>query len=298
MALSFAEALVILAKLTADSNATTFHTQCLNQAQRDVARARKWPELMVRDFLNTEAAYETGTIAVTKAGTTVTLTGGTWPTTVASGTYRFALSLNDPWYEVATRTDDTHIELADAYIGTTETAASYIAHKPHYSLAAAADRVEALWIHDDGRAIKLVNAQTDTHVTDYLHYHSGPGTPTHYYNMERDSAGSRQVLLGPATPDTIWRVEYVYRKKTTDGTLSLDDSRWPVVLERAKALAYESEQYERSLTAQARYLQLLDMEWGQESESETQGVMVGQGRIDHPGRYYLDNLMGYGKVTD
>ncbi len=299
MALSFSQARTILQARIADSSNDTEVDQALNQAQREVARAHRWPELMTTAFFSTSAAYETGTVAVTNDSTTVTLTSGTWPTDVASGRYRFALSVSDPWYEVATRSSGTVILLKDNYVGDTASGKSYIAYKSHYSLATAADRVEALWVHDDGGAQPLGFAASDEQVSDFLHFPSGPGTPTHYYNMARASPDDRQVLLGPSTPDKVFRVEYVYRRKTVDGLLSLDESRWPVVLSRASAILYEVRDYERSLLEMTRYRALLADEWSHESESEVQHVRVGQTRISHPAAgSYLDNLMGYGRVAD
>lgn len=299
MALTFSEARTIVQSRIADSSNATACDQAINQAQREVARRHRWPELMVRAFFNTSAAYETGTMAVVNGGTTWTLTGGTYPTDLATGTYRLALSVSDPWYSVVTRTDGTHAETTgSAYQEDTETASAFIAYKSHYSLASAVDRVEEIWLHRPGGAIPLVNALTDQHVSDFQHFPTGVGVPTHFYSMERDASGNRQILLGPDTPDDVYRVEYVYRKKTTDGSLSLDEARWPVVLARACAILYEPEFYERHIQAQAEYERLLAAEWASESEVETQHVRVGQGRVDMPGWTDMENLLGRGRVAD
>jgi hypothetical protein len=299
VALSYANARTILQSRIADSSNSTAVDQAIDQAQREVARSRRWPELIGRKFFNTVAAYETGTVAVTNASTTVTLTGGTWPSDVASGLYRFALSTSGPWYGVATRSSDTVILLAQAYIGASDTSTDYIAYKSHYSLDSSVDRVEEMWLHETGGAVPLVNAATDEQVTEFLHHPSGPGVPTHFYNMERDASDNRQVLLGPETPDAVYRVEYVYKRKTTDGSLSLDESRWPVVLARASAILYEPDYYDRSLREMERYRQLLDEEWARETEGSVQHVRVGDTRVRYPGHFgYLDNLMGFGRVAD
>lgn len=256
---------------------------------------------MVRDFFTTSAAYSTGTVAVTNGSTTVTLTGGTWPSDVASGSYHFALSVSDPWYVVNTRSSDTVIVLVDNYEGTTDSSTTYAVYKSHYSLASDADRVEGMWLHDAGRAVPLVLAVTEEQVSEFLHYPSGPGVPTHFLPIERDSSGNLQVLLGPETPDAVYRVEYVYRKKVTDDTFTgnLDESRWPVILARASAILYEPEFYERSLRAQREYERLLKIEWENTTQSETQGFQVGQARVAYPGSTgYLDHLMGFGRVQD
>lgn len=300
MAIVFADLLTILQKHIGDSSNTTFATQCLNQAQREVRRARRWPEAMgARKFVNTVAAYQTGTVAVTANSTTVTLTGGTWPSDVATGSYRFALSVSDPWYTVATRSSDSVILLAEAYVGDTDASTTYVAYKSHYALDATVDRVEEAWLHRAGSAPKLVNAATDQAVSDFQHYPSGVGVPTHFLPIERSSSTTRQILLGPETPDDVYRIEYTFKTKSTDGTYNLDESRWPVVMAKALALAYQSDNYERSLAEERRYQALLRDEWVAEGEVETQSVRVGESRVRFPGGDdWISSLMGFGRVAD
>jgi len=303
MPLTWDDARTILQSRIADSSDDVAVDQALNLAQRKVAKARRWPELMKRAFFNTVAAYSTGTVA-TDGTTAVVLTGGTWPTAVATAPskYRFALSLSDPWYEITTRTDANNIVLAAAYVDDDQTASSYITYKSHYSLAADVERVEEIWVHDAGRAVALVDAATDQTVTEFLHFPGGPGTPTHFYHLERDSAGGKQILLGPETPDDVYRVEYTYQKKVVDDTFqgNLDESRWPAILARASAILYEPEFYERHLTAMAEYRSLLKEEWSSEGDSTSQSLRVGQNRYNYPnaGNGYLDYLMGQGRVVD
>jgi len=299
MTLSWNEGRTIVQKAIADSSDDTFASQCLNQAQRIVARDRWWPELIKRDFFNTEAAYSTGTVNVTENSTDVAGTGTVFPATVASAKWRFALSVSDPWYEVTTRTSDVAIVLTDNYVQDTATSQTYVVYRPHYSLASDCDSVRQLWIHYAGGSVPLENAATDQRVTDFRHFHSGPGTPTHYINIERDASGYRQILLGPAAPDDVYRVEYVYRKKVTDDTFvaNLDESRWHLIVQKALQLAYEPEFYDRSVMAERRYEMMLAREWAASGESETTHVHVGQTRVSNPSaNRYLDNLLDYGTV--
>ena len=301
MSLTFKAARVILQSRIADSSDPTAVDQALNLAQRKVARARRWPELMRRDFFNTVAAYETGTLVATLDSKTWTITGGTFPTDVATGFYRIALSNSDPWYRIVTRSSGTVVLTNDAYQDATVSGVSYIAYKSHYSLDAAVDRVEEMWLHDDGRVVPLISAATDQQVSQFLHYPSGPGTPTHFYMMERDVDNKAQVLVGPNTPDDIWRVEYLYRRKITEDTFAgnLDESRWPVILALASAILYEPEYYERSIVAMRQYQSLLEEEWAAGGEVETQHIRVGESRYRFPGNNdYLDNLLGFGRVSD
>lgn len=300
MSESFDDAITIIQAAIGDSSNPTFVRQCLNQAQREVARAHRWPELMSRGFFNTVAAFDDGTAAVTENDATVTITGGTLPADVATGFYRFALSSSSPWYGVRTRTDATNFELEEVYAQDTDAETDYILYKSHYSLPPTVDRVEEMWLHDGGTAVPLVNAATDQHLTSFQHYPSGPGVPCAYMNMERDAEGNRQVLLGPDTPDDVYRVEYVARRKVVDNTFAgnLDDSRWPVIVSRAKSLAYEPEFFDRSVVELKRYESLLAAEWANENESETQHVRVGQTRIDYPNRDMTAGILGRGVIED
>lgn len=294
---SFARAREVVQAAIADSSNPQFVDECLNQAQREVARAHRWPELIVRGFFNTIAAYSTGTVDVTEDDATVALTGGTFPTDVETAEYRFSLSYTSPWYTVATRTSGASIELAQPYIGDTETGKNFVVYKAHYSMPSTVDRIEEMWIHDRG-ATPLCNVLTDQEVYRFEHFPSGAGVPTHFLSIERDINGNRQILLGPVAPDDVYRVEYTAQRKVVDNQFAgnLDDSRWPVILARAKALAYEPEFYDRSLQEMQRYRLLLDAEWANESEVATQGTRVGQDRIDYEGMSGMDCFLGRGTI--
>jgi len=94
--------------------------------------AREWNFLKPTATITTIAPYSTGTIAVALAGTTVTLAGGVWPSWAAThGT----LVVDGTEYPIASRTDDTYIELETAWAETTETAAEYVLnHNGNYDL--------------------------------------------------------------------------------------------------------------------------------------------------------------------
>lgn len=94
--------------------------------------AGDWNFLKPTASITTVAPYSTGTIAVAITGTTVTLTDGVWPSWAATnGT----LVVDSTEYAIASRTDDTHIELSSAWTETTETAAEYVLnHDGNYDL--------------------------------------------------------------------------------------------------------------------------------------------------------------------
>ena len=92
----------------------------------------EWSFLKPTLELDTIAPYDTGTIAVALAGTTVTLTDGVWSSWAAT---HGSLIVDNAEYVIDSRTDDTDIELADAWTETTETAAEYtLQHNGNYDL--------------------------------------------------------------------------------------------------------------------------------------------------------------------
>ena len=300
MALTFAQGLTIIQARIGDASDSTADTQALNAAQRKVAKARFWPELRKRAFFNTSAAFESSsgvTVAVTNGSTTVTLTGSTWPSNIDE--YRIALSPSDPFYDVATRSSDTVILLAEAYQDDTATGQEFTAYKSIYSLASDVVSHEEFWLHEQGRAVPLIYAATSEQVSEFHHYVGGTGTPTHVMPYERGSSGNKQVYLGPETPDDVFRVEYTYKKDTTDGTLTLDDDKWPLVLELATAIRYEIEHPQRAARAMKNYRRMLDEDWAMEGDGELQEVRSGDTRWRYTSSdWYLENLPGYGRVQD
>jgi hypothetical protein len=92
--------------------------------------------------------YATGTVALTNAGTTVTLTGGTWPADVVGRS--FLLPDDREQFIVATRTDDTHIVLDHARIGAAVTASAYWIDKAgtrRYKLEPAVSEADTWTLH-------------------------------------------------------------------------------------------------------------------------------------------------------
>lgn len=78
-----------------------------------------------------QAAYSTGTIQLTNASATATLTGGTWPSWAAEGN----LLVDGQWYEVDTRTSNSAIELATNWNQSSVTASAFVIYQNEYSLA-------------------------------------------------------------------------------------------------------------------------------------------------------------------
>lgn len=69
------------------------------------------------------AAYQTGTVAVTNLSATVTLTSGTWPSWAATNAE--ILLTDGVWYKILTRDSGTALTLAQPFQGNTGTGLSY-----------------------------------------------------------------------------------------------------------------------------------------------------------------------------
>ena len=95
-------------------------------------RPHQWTFLKPVCTLTTIAPYSIGTIATVVGDATVTLTTGVWPSWVATNG---RLVINNVRYHVASRTDDTNIELTTVWTADAETAATFVLyHDGNYDL--------------------------------------------------------------------------------------------------------------------------------------------------------------------
>ena len=84
-------------------------------------------------YLSTTPSYSTGTVAVTQDSTAVTGTGTTFTSAMVGRLIKF--NGEDNYYEISAYTDADEITLKTAYIGTTDTDATFEIYKVNYDLA-------------------------------------------------------------------------------------------------------------------------------------------------------------------
>lgn len=106
-------------------------TSGINDALWDIARAYKWSWLMTDGMLTFRETYATGTLTFTQDDATVTLAGGTWPTWIADGG---KILYQGIYYNVASRTSGTVIELEQAWSQSTVSGVGYVAYLNTYDL--------------------------------------------------------------------------------------------------------------------------------------------------------------------
>lgn len=298
MAISYAQAKTILLNTLGedDSAYDTYAGQCLDLASRDVARAHGWPELWTQAFVNTSDDYSTGTAALTNASTTVTFTGSVLPSTVVTALYRFALSATTQWYGSATRTDDTHLELSQAYRGATTSSTSFVLYANVIALATAVDRLESVWLHNGTTATELEYVPSAQWLMNFGRFPTGLGTPEFYTTWGRDSSGNVLIMVGPQAPNDVYRLEYTYFKKITEGEFTLSEPLIDLIICRAQSLLFERDHFQRHLAKQAQYERQLAREIERAGDVVQGGISIGAGRLLQTDSYLTD-LMDFGTVS-
>ncbi|UCH89873.1 MAG: hypothetical protein JSV49_04310 [Thermoplasmata archaeon] len=108
----------------------------------------EWSFLKPITEIDLIGSYVTGTLTVTELDSTVLLTDGVWPSwTATNGT----LVIDSVAYEIASRTDDTHIELVEAWALDTEDLVSYtLRHNGNYDLPDDFGGIEGNLVHAEG----------------------------------------------------------------------------------------------------------------------------------------------------
>ena len=105
-------------------------TGAVNDAIGMIARDRQWAWYQTLSSITLQAAYTTGTITLTAGDATVTLAGGTWPAWTVYGKILY----DGKWITIATRTDDTGIELTNAWAEATVSGVPLILYRDEYAL--------------------------------------------------------------------------------------------------------------------------------------------------------------------
>ena len=104
-----------------DAQAEEVSKEIVNAAVRYVATDRDWPWYNRTISITFNPPYATGTLAITKGSTTVTLAGGTWPSWAAEG----RLIIGGSSYPVAVRSSDTVLLLDHEWSADDVTAEPY-----------------------------------------------------------------------------------------------------------------------------------------------------------------------------
>lgn len=182
----------------------------ITERYRDILRSLTWRRLRVQAVIQTPAAYETGTVAVTNGADTVALTGGAFTSAMTGRAIRIAA---DNEYYQFTFVGATSGTLDRNYEGDTDTAATYKIAQPVYVLPADCRQLHSIRVLGLPRDL---DQWSQEQLDEASPHRSRYGKPVAYApHMDNASSPSRmQVELYPI-PDEVLDLPYWYTQEPT-----------------------------------------------------------------------------------
>lgn len=169
----------------------------------------EWTFLRPVATMQTAASYATGTVAVTNASTTVTLTTGTWPTWAASGVFVH----NGVSYSVATRSSGSVILLDNAFAGTTATAQTYFICEQDYDLPDNFGAMESPLTYAMNEAQWPLQEVSEAQIRIKRQSGANNGRPQYFAVRPKTTdgtVGQRFEIMFWPTPDAVYNFSYRY----------------------------------------------------------------------------------------
>lgn len=240
----------------------------INIAGRDVWMAHPWPERQAEGTITTLAPYSTGTVS--SSGTTITGSGTTFPTTYTATLFRFATAYGAPFYQVTTRDSATQLTLAESYVGTALSGATYVLWQDIYNLASDVDTLVDVRLLKQG-ADGPIHGALERRLDEDAYFAREAGYPVAYCMTTQSSAGLKRVRLWPA-PDEQYRLKYRYLKSYTDMSADGDEcvvpeSRRDVLIAGSLRYAYRlKDEYQKALAEEANFNRMLAEHWRREKQ--------------------------------
>jgi len=217
-----------------NTNLPVSDTTTLNRVKRlvnmvltqEIAPHKNWYWLQKRSTIRHKQKYTTGTISITNASTAATLSTGPATTVGDVGSFlEYYIKINgfDEIYRISAHTAEaTAVTLETAFLGTTNTTASYRIWRPFEELPTDCAEVMEVWIDrgtrrplagigpQDFHKLRRLSPYTEGHpevFSQYDHHDPTPGT------AETEADRVRKLFLYPAintedvTINLLWRQE-------------------------------------------------------------------------------------------
>lgn len=132
------EAIIAAVKAYTNHDTTEITTVCQNHIDliqdNDICGAHDFSFLTDYAEINTSPTYTTGTASITQDSTSVTCTGSAFVEATHTG-WIIKFGSDSEYYEITDIDNATQVlTLSSAYIGTTDTDATYVAYKIYYNL--------------------------------------------------------------------------------------------------------------------------------------------------------------------
>lgn len=112
------------------SKADAIILEVINDSAEYLSMIKQWPYYHERGVIDLLDAYATGTVSISNASPTLTLSSGTWPTWAADG----EVFLDDTWVEVLTRDSATQLTLVENWGQDAVSAGTYTIAQMRYAL--------------------------------------------------------------------------------------------------------------------------------------------------------------------
>lgn len=193
----------------------------------------EWSFLKPVTTISTIAPYSTGTILLTLADATVTLTTGTWPTWAATnGT----LIVDNVEYAIASRdVGGVTIELSSAWALATQTAATYsLVHDGNYDLPDDFGGLEGNLVCESTTNKPNVIIIGEGRVRSLRQSHASSSTPCYAAVRPKEqttmTSGQRFEIMFYPIPDDVYTYSYVKRilpQMLVDAVAPADDITYP-----------------------------------------------------------------------
>lgn len=171
----------------------------INYVQQNVAARWPWNFMFGRESITTIPDYQTGTVSVSTAGTTVTGVSTTFTSLMADGSYFIQFNSSNDWYAVTAQSSATSITISPAYAESPSLSGSgFIIRKFYYSLSANCDRI--IDIRNWNTPCKLF--ETDPRTLDMLDpLVQGTDNSYAFIALGYDSAGNVRIQPYPWPSD-------------------------------------------------------------------------------------------------
>ena len=188
---------------------------------RAIPRSEDWEPLIKEAYLSMTAKYDTGTVAISAAGTAITGTGTTWTTSMtAANGYKMKIAGNDNVYTF-TYGSGTTGTLNPALSGATDLSGkTYVIFRDEYSLASDFSRFlknGSVYIQSDGQTQDTIDESPRDEFRQDFRY--SPADPIERLMLTRThtSTGYRLVRVNPP-PSTAKVYPYDYIQEITPMT--------------------------------------------------------------------------------
>tara|TARA_Y100000310_G_scaffold284958_1_gene308080 strand:+ start:234 stop:1118 length:885 start_codon:yes stop_codon:yes gene_type:complete len=202
-----------------DTKAVREVERFVNDAFRRISRAHDWSFYLTTGRVNTKVKYDTGTVAINTGDSQLILSGGTWPTDVATAYASVTLD-SDPTLEfsVKTRTNGSALTFKDGqtWLGSNVSGVSYTLYYYRYDLPS--DFIK-MYDHEFQDFFAQYIAPTQ-----FEHYHltnEGSTGDPRYYTI----SGSKKIELWPY-PSRSVAMDFLYYRMPTVLTSDSDVMDW------------------------------------------------------------------------